>query len=273
MKQAEHLTFMYGDEILEQVKTFIYLRVEILATGNIHSHEAPLVYKAKKAQFKMAQLCTSLSLETVLWLYQRMIDPILLHGSEVWSVIGVGAKVKQHGIYDTLRDGRKLETLGESIRRDFLRHKIDIAKHAPLLGIRGDTGVRPLYVPVDALSRALNYWETLQQKKPSSLLGLTEQPERELWKDGWLGGIQNLVKILGHGQTRNKRKTLLEDNYDFNWYRHLWADKEGARMLTTYRTFKHTVVMEAYMKGTHEHHKLYVARLRTGGHGLSPKYR
>ena len=107
------LNVMYGEEILE--------------SGEIHSSEAPLLQKARRAQFKMSHLSASLPLETVLWLYQRMVDPILLHGCEVWSVIGIGEKVQLLEVYDTMRDGGKHDLIGECMRRDFLRYKIGFA--------------------------------------------------------------------------------------------------------------------------------------------------
>ena len=176
------MNVMYGEEPLEQVSSFVYLGVEILETGSIHSVEAPLIHKATWAQFRLSHLTASLPLETILWLYQRMVDPILLHGSEVWSVIGIARNIRQLGIYDTLRDGGKQDLIREKMRRDFLRCKIGFTRNTPLLGIRGGTGMRPLYM--DAISRALNYFEVIAQEKASSLLGITLRTERELLAEG-----------------------------------------------------------------------------------------
>ena len=100
-----------------------------------------------------------------------------------------------------MRDGGRHKTAGESLRRDFLRHKVGFAKHTPLLAIRENTGFRPFYI--DALTRALNYWEGLNEEKRDSLIGLAIRTEQELWTEGWKGwylGIPNLEKVLGQGK-------------------------------------------------------------------------
>ena len=53
--------------------------------------------------------------ETILWLHQRMVDPILTQGCEVWGPIGVGNQTKESRIYPNFRDGGKL---GDSGRKN-----------------------------------------------------------------------------------------------------------------------------------------------------------
>ena len=65
------LTIMYGDVELEQVDSFIYLRVQITKKGDFHSEQTPMLQKAVRAQFKLSQFSSSLPLETVLWLHAR----------------------------------------------------------------------------------------------------------------------------------------------------------------------------------------------------------
>ena len=48
-KNHTQMNVMYGEEPLEQVNSFVYLGVEILESGSIHSAEAPLVQKANRA--------------------------------------------------------------------------------------------------------------------------------------------------------------------------------------------------------------------------------
>ena len=60
-------------------------------------------------------------------------------------------------------------------------------------------------------------------------------------------------------ETGTSMETLLEEDYDFNWYKHLWSDKECS---------ERTEGMEMYLKGTFQQHKVYMAQLRTGGHRL-----
>ena len=133
--------------------------------------------------------------------------------------MGIARHVRQLGLYDTLRDGGKHDLVREHMRREFLRCKIGFAKHTPLLGIRGDTGIRPLYV--DVLSRALNDLEVIEQEKPSSLLGitLTQQDLLAEGHDGWLAGLNAIKGGTDERPMAGKCwKRTLEAGYDTNWY-------------------------------------------------------
>ena len=58
---------------------------------------------------------------------------------------------------------------------------------------------------IDALSRVLNYLEVIEHERPSSLLGITLQTERELLSeghDGWLNELLMLKKGLQKEQGR-----------------------------------------------------------------------
>ena len=114
------LNILYDDTLLEQVICFVYLGVEICSNGKIHTSESSIIMKARKGQFKLAHTGSSLPLETVLWVYQRLIDPILTHGYEVWGPLGAGSKFKEYGIYECYRDGGRAELTGEKDRRNFL---------------------------------------------------------------------------------------------------------------------------------------------------------
>ena len=268
------LTMLYGDVELELVSSFVYLGVEFTDKGELHSEQAPILQKAARAQFKLSQLSSSLPLETVLWLHKRMVDPILQHGSEVWGILGVGDLVKKHGIYETFRDGGKHKVVGEKMRLNFLRLKMEVPKYTPQIGIRGDSGFRPMYV--DMVARTLKYFDLLEEEKGNSLLGLTLQTEKELWEegaDGWYGAVINIKRSLASTDKDLPRNwdwvRALERGYDQGWYKHLWSGKVGTKTLDMYRSFKRSVGFEPYLRGVFERHKGFVARLRLGGHGLA----
>ena len=77
-------TLTLNNDTVEWVTSFSYLGVEVTNRGNLQTATAPMKAKANRAQFKLSKLVRSLSFDTKLWLHQTMVDPILLHGAEVW---------------------------------------------------------------------------------------------------------------------------------------------------------------------------------------------
>ena len=59
-----------------------------------------MLMKTRKAQIKLAQTGTGLVLETILWLHEHMVDPILSHGCQAWAPLGVGKEIQNYGIYE-----------------------------------------------------------------------------------------------------------------------------------------------------------------------------
>ena len=103
----------YKNQVIEWVHSFSYLGVEITDKGHMQTLTVPIRRKAAKAEFKMARLVRSLSFDTKIWLHRVMVDPILLHGMEIWLPQNIGQIVNQYGIYQTFNDKGKKPIAGE----------------------------------------------------------------------------------------------------------------------------------------------------------------
>ena len=270
-KDISKLNILYGDSILDQVERFVYLGVEIRSNGKLHTDESPMLMKANRAQFKLSQTVYNLAFDTVLWLHERMVDPIISHGCEVWGPIGKGRKIKEFGIYESLRDEGKSELVGEKIRMRFLRLRTGVPKYSASLAVRGETGFRPIYPVVFA--RGLDYLALVEKEPRNSLLGCALVVEKELWAeghDGWYGGLR---AVLDNFNVRNPTVTrawssILKKDYDSNWNKHLWSNRAGVKSLSLFRELKPVVGLADYLKGPYEQHKKFTTRLRLAGHGL-----
>ena len=95
----------YQNATLEWVTGFNYLGVFVDDTGRKQTERAPILQKAHRAQFKLSQMGRSLSFDTKMWLHQTMVDPILLHGAEVWGLKERHEAITRHGIYQGLNEG------------------------------------------------------------------------------------------------------------------------------------------------------------------------
>ena len=211
-----------------------------------------------------------------MWLHQTMVDPILLHGCEIWAVEGRYEELVRHGIYATYNDIGKKPLTMEHIKRRYVRIHMGLPRSAPILAIRGDSGVAPLYV--EALARTFQYLQILQKSSPTSLLGVALATQEQMAERGtpcWLTSIQATTKLmqLEDVESRDKSEVVdyLKEDYAQNWYCHLWKPKSNGQISTRlkwYRKYKSNINKEAYLNGPLTGVQKAVARMRVGCHGL-----
>ena len=191
-------TLFFLDQPLEEVQGFNYLGVYIDSKGKMQRPQAPIMDKARRAQFNLVNLGQSLSFETKMWLHQTMIDPILLHGIEVWGLEGRQKVIKQEGIYDALNEGGTNPMGIEKIKRQYIRQQMGLPRTAPILAIRGDSGVYPLYI--ETIARTIQYYEHLASAPKTSLLGIMLKTQKQLadsQQPSWIGTVRELQSQLG----------------------------------------------------------------------------
>ena len=94
----------YSNNPLEWVNDFTYLGVSINNKGMMQTKAAPIWNKATRAQFKLAVTGRSLSFDTKAWLHQMMVDPILMHGVEIWACQGRLHQLRTKGVFGTYND-------------------------------------------------------------------------------------------------------------------------------------------------------------------------
>ena len=218
----------YNGNPLEWVEGFNYLGVYLNQKGYFQPKEAPIWVKATKAQFKLARMTSSLSFDMKLWLHQVMVDPILLHGAEIWACQGRGQKVCNQGIYATFQDQGLNPLCSEATKRSFVRTQMGLPRMAPMVAIRGDSGVWPLYM--EGIARSIMYWQKLELKEPDSLLGITLKTQKQMAEsriDCWLGTLQTVIReAVGHDNVTKILKSdvleALQEDFEKGWYNSLW---------------------------------------------------
>ena len=183
----------YKGELIEWVSSFSYLGVEITEKGQLQTQKATMFGKANRAQFKLMKLVRSLKFDLKLWLHRAMVDPILLHGAEVWVTQNRAKAIQQKGIYNTYADKGQKPLPGETIKRAFVRIQMGAPRFAPVLGIKGDSGEYPLYI--EGLARAMKFRDKIELEDTGSLLGAALQTQKELMEcnqECWLLTIQQV---------------------------------------------------------------------------------
>ena len=80
--------FYYDGNVLDMVEDFVYLGVLFSFNGKFQKAKKRLLGQARKAMFALVAKSRKLGLaiSVQLHLFETMIVPILLYGSEVWSL-------------------------------------------------------------------------------------------------------------------------------------------------------------------------------------------
>ena len=267
----------YDGEGIDWVKSFTYLGVEVKEDGFFQSKNAPIRRKATQAQGSLYKMIRGLSFDTKMWLHTTMVDPILLHGVEIWICQGTRPHVQRTGVYNTFKDGGSKPMNGEASKRRFVRIQMGLPRFVPSLAIRGDSGIFPLYV--EGLARAVAFRNRISKVPLKSLLGVALETQVQMADtnyDCWLSELRAICHDVFPDKptgvmTKAEIVEGLKQDYRRHWYQCLWqseGSKKPGTHLKWYRQFKSCMGKETYLSGPKSEIQIAMARLRIGGHGL-----
>ena len=138
---AQHTIFTIGTHVLEQVDDYKYLGLLFSKTGTFYKTKSQIAEQGNKTMFALLRKIKHLSLPLDLQvdLFEKMIKPILLYGSEVWGF----------GNFDTL----------ERVQLKFYKYILNLKKATPSYLIYGEIGITPLSVNIK--NRVISYWSRI----------------------------------------------------------------------------------------------------------------
>src|SRR4029434_5093414 len=143
-----------GEQKLEQVKIYCYLGLMISSTGHFDGAISDLTEKAKTTYYMLRNslLTYNHTIKLCLQIFDSILKPILLYGSEVW-----GTKFKN-----------KLDTWDKShpelFHLEFCKNILGVNRSCPNIACRAELGRYPLLL--DIQKRAAKFWNHLQISKP-----------------------------------------------------------------------------------------------------------
>ena len=134
-------------EIIETVDEFGYLGIKFHHTGNMANTVKALNDQALKAYNQLLHVFSRISeaVKTKLALYDSLVVPIILYGSEVW------------GIYSTPENNK--------IHLRFCKLILGVKQQTPNAAVFGELGRFPL--AVICKQQALHYWIKIMNKQDS----------------------------------------------------------------------------------------------------------
>ena len=194
-KQVHNENWNINGENVEIVDTFCYLGAKFVYNGNMKFVAKSLSDQALRAMNNLFSLFTRINLDvkTKLSLFDRMVVPIILYGSEVW------------GLYDYKEI--------DKVHIKFCKYILGVKSQTPNFAVLGELGRYPLYILCK--ERAIKFWLKIKQN-PGSLIHkmfteqctLIETNNNGSINSFWVKHLKSLFDNLGF--------SYIWDNFDRN---------------------------------------------------------
>jgi len=201
-------------------------------------------------------------------LFDQLIKPIALYGSEIW-----GPDVIKGLDGDDTKYCRSLESFAcEKLNLSFARFVLGVHKKAQNSAIYGELGRYPL--GIDITANILLYHEHLLSENASPLMHntlLVSNSNNKSWGHTTLRIKSNIVgnQHFLALKTRSIKRKLIKKHLASK-YRTYWCNKITAeRKMRTYIKFKDNLVLESYLETLPAEHRKTLARFRMSAHHLA----
>ena len=217
---------------------------------------------ARKAMFGLNSKAFSLQLpvDIHLELFDKMVLPICLYGSEIW---GYG----------------NIEPL-EIFYRKFLKRVLGLNKTTPNCAVYGELGKYP--VKIHVMQRMISFWIKVSEGKASKLSRIMYNLIFKLHENGsynspWLMKIKDLLCHSGnpnfwfhqeHFDSKDFMKKILSQQFRDEYQQEWNFEINRNRKCTIYRIFKHEHSFEQYLIKLNFIERRTLCRFRTGNHKL-----
>ncbi len=179
---------MYGENILEIVNEYTYLGVTMNYNSNFNKSISRQISQAKRAMYGLLTKSRKLNLpiDLQLELFNQLVLPILLYGSEVWGY-------------------QNIEHI-ERFHRKYLKQTLKLNKSTPNCMVYGESAQRNLSITVD--QRMINYWLRIQNSKESKLSNIMYRLmynmfNADVYKFKWLSRIKCILDHCGYSNMFN----------------------------------------------------------------------
>lgn len=147
--------FYLDNTKLQQTKNYTYLGLNITYTGNTNMAVKDLRDKARRAFCAIKRnIKTNIPIRIWLKIFQFVIEPILLYGSEIW-----GPKLNQN--FDKWD-----KTVIESFHTEFCKNILQVQRKTPNNACRAELGQYPLILKIQ--KRSIKFYNHLKSSHPQT---------------------------------------------------------------------------------------------------------
>ena len=251
------LAFHLNNQNIEIVKHFKYLGVIFSRGGSFQASIKHNCEQAAKAMFLLIRKMKTLdlSVDTQIELFDKMIKPILLYGSEIWGYSNVKPI--------------------ERIHVKFLKSIFNLKQSTPNVMLYGEFGVYP--IEIDIKVRLISFWSKVAE---TDSLKYSNMIYQHLFYSNvpskWMIFCKNILRNTGYSgiwdnQSVDNPKWLVEsvkqrlkDVYISDWHRNI---NESSSCLN-YRLLKDTFKFESYLTKLPFNMRKTLILFRTRNHRL-----
>ena len=257
-------TFKFGDDQLEICDDYIYLGTQFNFNGSFTKAQNKQITQARKAAFVLIKKiqCLQLPLDTQCELFDQLVVPILLYGSEVW--------------------GFRVNDSVERFHRWFMKYILKLKIRTPSNMVYGELGRCPLKVNIQC--RMVNFWARIITGSSHKLSNIMFRVTKALHENRsnnlsfpWIEHIHLILNQAGMSNIWNEDpsnikkvwlkhtiKLRLQDIYRQNWSEVIINDPQYA----FYKIFKKELIFERYLTKIDNHSRLSLLKYRCKNHYL-----
>lgn len=243
------------NEKIEIVNDFVYLGLRFNYNGNLNLAVKCLQDQALRAYHNLLGVFDRLKLDLKckLSLFDAMVVPIILYGSEVWGVYNVKCIEKLH------------------IR--FCKYLLGVSQQTPNYAVYGELGRLPLYVL--AKQRAIKYFLKIINSHGSLIKHSYLEQINTISGVCWSSKIKSIMDHLGYGYLTDctstnvppfsALKSRLHDQFVQDWSSYI----RNAPKLSYYCNFKTDFKFEMYLTYlSNDHLRKQITCIRLSSHPL-----
>lgn len=254
-KSRNNPVFKLNGIELDIVDSLTYLGIVFKFNGNFSDARKKLVEQSQKSLFSIFKKIRnhSIPVDVQLKLFDSLVEPILLYGSEVWG-------------YENLE-------IIERVHLQFCKRILNLRPSTPNFMVYGELGRHPLHVRANM--RMVSFWCRLlkNETKLSSILYklMLALNINEGMNFRWIAHIRSLFDNTGLGyifanQLHIEWNTLkpvlynrFRDQFIQSWFSNIVNSSKG----DFYETFKTDFGIENYLLRLPESKRKYITKLRT----------
>ena len=198
-KKIRNLKFHIGTSQIDVQNSYCYLGIFISNTGNFSKSHENLFRKATRAKYSLLASINMYSDEPNAPLFLRLFDsllkPIILYGSEIWGVCKP-LKTNKNGDFDTQNCSSGIKSVDKFVNK-FYKSLLGVPTHTSTVGIHMELGRLP--IKLNIIKAMLKFWfrlVTLPQNRLVSQCYWTLQNIPN-FHDTWLNSIKNIIDSSG----------------------------------------------------------------------------
>ena len=254
-------SFSFNNSDLEIVSTFKYLGIIFNVNGNFSLAKQQQKTQAERAMFCLLNKCKKLKLpiDIQLELFDKIVVPILLYGSEIWGFENV--KVL------------------ESLHLKFCKYILNVKKSTPNCMVYGELGRFSLDLNIKC--RVIAFWANLVFFKNDKISRnmytlLRQMHDKNVYTSKWMSYVKSILDTCGlsniWSQYENvnvkwlklKVKQTLQDHFIQEWHESMQTNRKAIN----YRLFKTEFKFENYLVKVPDRLRITLCNFRVGSSKL-----